>query len=102
MATNVIARIYLKTRECVVRDKTDPNTRPGKEGMQWHQLWKCKTRTIDKNDWNWRYYMAKRILCEGEVGDISYYGQVIGGEYTIEMGLADQKTNTTVTDAEVG
>ena len=99
---NVIARIYLKTRECLVNDKTDPNTRLGLEGRQWHQLWKCKTAVIDINDWNWRYYMAKRILCEGEVGDISYYGQVIGGDWTVEMGVADKKTDLTCTDAEVG
>jgi hypothetical protein len=72
MATNVRARVLLKTRVCIINDTSGP-----KEGKQWHQIHKCVTDVISKSEWDWRYAAAVDILCGGET-DYTSYGEAIG------------------------
>lgn len=84
---NVEASVSLQCRVSEIQDKTDPNIRPPKEGRQWNEQWDCKTGTIDKNDWDWRFATAKAILCSGEADTTgTYYDDVIGGLWDATAG----------------
>jgi hypothetical protein len=78
MATNVKARIELKARVCVINSVTDYTDHGPKEGAQWHRIHHCVTKTIDLNEWKWRFATAKAVLCGGTAPYGTTYAGAIG------------------------
>jgi len=86
MAT-VRVKLLLKARIAIQNDKSDPNSRPPRDGKQWHESFCCWTGDIDYNEWLWRKSIAEDILCSGEADTTgTYYGDVIGGEWVVDGG----------------
>lgn len=77
MATTVRAKIELTTRVQVQNDKTNQNTRPPRDGQQWHDKFCCWSGDIELGEWNWRLEAAETILCNGST-DYTSYGEAIG------------------------
>jgi hypothetical protein len=84
---NVKARIDLKCMVCIINDKSDPDTRPPREGKQNFDMHKCETDVISEAEWTWRFATAKAVLCNGvgypgdEEGESYYGGEGIGEEF---------------------
>ena len=78
---NVKARILLKARVCVLNAVTAHTTHGPKEGAQWHNIHYCVTRSIDANEWKWRYATAQAILCFGTAPYGTTYGGAIGSQW---------------------
>jgi hypothetical protein len=79
---NVRAYIALKARVAVIN--TTPLSSAGlptggpTEGAQWHNIHHCVTKTIDLNEWKWRFATAKAVLCGGTAPYGTTYGGAIG------------------------
>jgi hypothetical protein len=74
MATvNVRARIKLVARVSVINATSGP-----KEGAQWHNVFNCATKIIDKNEWQWRLHAAEAILQYGTDPYGTTYSGAIG------------------------
>ena len=90
MATNVRARIALKAVVSVMNTTTPlssrglPTVAPA-EGQQWHNIHHCVTKSIDLNEWKWRFATAKAVLCAGTAPyGTSYTGAI--GLYALAYG----------------
>ena len=71
--TNVRARVSLKARVSVINSTSGP-----KEGKQWHLQYSPVTKTIDSNEWLWRWATAKAVLNGGSAPYGTTYAGAIG------------------------
>jgi hypothetical protein len=78
---NVKVRLELNARVCVINNVTAHTTHGPKEGAQWHNIHHCVTRSIDSNEWKWRYATAKAVLCFGTAPYGTTYGGAIGSAW---------------------
>jgi len=77
MATvNVKARVRLVARVSVINTTSGP-----KEGAQWHNVYTCTTKTIDKNEWNWRLHTAEAVLNYGTAPYGTTYTGAVGTQW---------------------
>ena len=76
-----MAVIYVQSHvdlRCLVIEKT--GTVAPTDGEQFHNIHKCVTLKIDRNEWRWRYETAVAILCGGYAETTGYYlGDALGG-----------------------
>lgn len=73
----VVSHVDLK---CLVIEKR--GTTAPTDGDQFHDIHKCVTQKIDRNEWRWRFETAKSILCSGYADTTGYYlGDVLGGQF---------------------
>jgi len=79
MARTILVRSHVDLR-CLVVEKT--GSPAPTDGDQFHDIHKCVTKVIDRNEWAWRFTTAKAILCDGYANTTGYYyGDAIGGQW---------------------
>lgn len=78
-----MAVIYVQSKvdlRCLVVEKVNYEPEGWEDRDQFHDIHKCVTKVIDRNEWRWRFETAKSILCSGYAETTGYYlGDVIGG-----------------------
>jgi hypothetical protein len=80
-----MATIYVQSKvdlNCFVVEKVNHEDHGWEDRDQYHNIHKCVTQVIDRNEWRWRFETAKAILCAGYADTTGYYlGDVIGGKF---------------------
>ena len=80
-----MAVIYVQSKvdlRCLVVEKVNHEPEGWEDRDQFHDIHKCVTKVIDRNEWRWRFETAKSILCSGYADTTGYYlGDVIGGKF---------------------
>ena len=80
-----MATIYVQSKidlNCFVVEKVNHAPEGWEDCDQYHNIHKCTTQVIDRNEWRWRFETAKDILCSGYSDTTGYYlGDVIGGKF---------------------